>query len=302
MTLKLGTSLSSSYPHAPDERAGAQWMIERAAAAAAAGLDSLTVGDHHATPSPYYQNTPMLGRLLAEWDERPAGCLFLLPLWHPVLVAEQVGTLASIHPGPFIVQTAVGHGQAQFEAMSSSLKRRGRDLEESILFIRALLAGETVSSERFGVVDASISPVAPDGVEWWIGAFADAGIDRAARLGDVFYAGPSLTPEQAQQQVDLFQKACAVNGREPRQTIRRDVFVAATAADAQRVREETVSAGYRGFDPTALTFGDIEAVAEQLEPYGAMGYDEIVVRHVGVAQADVLESFARLGEVRRLLR
>ena len=29
--------------------------------------------------------------MLAEWGERPAGCLFLLPLWHPVLVAEQIG-------------------------------------------------------------------------------------------------------------------------------------------------------------------------------------------------------------------
>ncbi len=44
----------------------------------------------------------MLGRLLAEWGEAPAGCLFLLPLWHPVLVAEQIGTLAAIARGPFV--------------------------------------------------------------------------------------------------------------------------------------------------------------------------------------------------------
>ena len=65
-----------------------------------AGLDSLFVGDHHNVPVPYYQNVPMLGRLLAEWDDRPAGALFLLPLWHPVLLAEQIGTLASIARGP----------------------------------------------------------------------------------------------------------------------------------------------------------------------------------------------------------
>jgi alkanesulfonate monooxygenase SsuD/methylene tetrahydromethanopterin reductase-like flavin-dependent oxidoreductase (luciferase family) len=71
-------------------------MIERTAAAHRAGLDSLFIGDHHVSPTPYYQNTPMLGRLLAEWGEAPAGCLFLLPLWSPVLVAEQIGTFASI--------------------------------------------------------------------------------------------------------------------------------------------------------------------------------------------------------------
>jgi hypothetical protein len=74
-------------------------MIERAAAAHRAGLDSLFVGDQHVSPTPYYQNTPMLGRLLAEWGGSPAGCLFLLPLWHPVLVAEQIGTLAANRSG-----------------------------------------------------------------------------------------------------------------------------------------------------------------------------------------------------------
>ena len=55
-------------------------MIERATAAHRAGLDSPFVGDQHVSPMPYYQNTPMLGRLLAGWGEAPAGCLFLLPL------------------------------------------------------------------------------------------------------------------------------------------------------------------------------------------------------------------------------
>jgi hypothetical protein len=72
-----------------DPRQVARWMIERTAAAHRAGLDSLFIGDQHVSPAPYYQNTPMLGRLLAEWGNAPAGCLFLLPLWHPVLVAEQ---------------------------------------------------------------------------------------------------------------------------------------------------------------------------------------------------------------------
>jgi hypothetical protein len=49
------------------------------------------------SPTPYYQNTPILGRL-REWGEAPAGCLFR-SLWHPVLVAEQIGTLAAIAQG-----------------------------------------------------------------------------------------------------------------------------------------------------------------------------------------------------------
>ncbi|PWU22730.1 MAG: LLM class flavin-dependent oxidoreductase, partial [Candidatus Rokuibacteriota bacterium] len=92
--MRLGISLTSGYPPG-DPRVAARHMIERAAAARRAGLDSLFVGDHHATPGPYYQNVPIFGRLLAEWGNAPAGCLFLLPLWNPVLLAEQVGTLAA---------------------------------------------------------------------------------------------------------------------------------------------------------------------------------------------------------------
>src|SRR6266481_8878515 len=130
--MKVGISLTSNHPDVKDPRQGARWMIERAAAAHCAGLDSLFVGDQHVSATPYYQNTPMLGRLLAEWDEAPAGCLFLLPLWHPVLVAEQIGTLAAIAQGPFIMQCGLGWGEARFAAMGASIRTRPSAFEEAL--------------------------------------------------------------------------------------------------------------------------------------------------------------------------
>src|ERR1700758_5769449 len=146
--MRVGISLTSNHPDVKDPRQGARWMIERAAAANRAGLASLFVGDQHVSPTPYYQNTPMLGRLLAEWGEAPAGCLFLLPLWHPVLVAEQIGTLAAIARGPFIMQCGLGWGEARFAAMGASFRTRPSAFEEALDIVRRLLAGETVSSSR----------------------------------------------------------------------------------------------------------------------------------------------------------
>ena len=81
--MKIGVSLTSSFGGTTDGRAGARMMIERAAAARRAGLHSLFVGDHHATPGPYYQNVPILGRCLAEWGDAPFGagtkCSLLKP-------------------------------------------------------------------------------------------------------------------------------------------------------------------------------------------------------------------------------
>src|SRR5437899_11532326 len=90
--MRVGISLTSNHPDVTDPRQAARWMIERAAAARRDALDSLFVGDQHASATPYYQNTLMLWRLLAEWGEVPAGCLFLLPLWHRSLACPGLMT------------------------------------------------------------------------------------------------------------------------------------------------------------------------------------------------------------------
>jgi hypothetical protein len=190
--MKVGISLTSNHPDANDPRQGARWMIERTAAAHRAGLDSLFVGDQHVSPTPYYQNTPMLGRLLAEWGKAPAGCLFLLPLWHPVLVAEQIGTLAAIAQGPFIMQCGLGWGESRFAAMGANIKTRPSAFEEALDIVRRLLAGETVnSSRRFQVTKASLALRPAEPVEVWIGASAPLAIDRAARLAEGWIASPA---------------------------------------------------------------------------------------------------------------
>jgi alkanesulfonate monooxygenase SsuD/methylene tetrahydromethanopterin reductase-like flavin-dependent oxidoreductase (luciferase family) len=300
--LKIGVSLTSAYPPG-DPRAGARMMIERAAAARRADLDSLFVGDHHATPGPYYQNVPIMGRLLAEWSDKPAGCLFLLPLWNPVLVAEQVGTLAAIAQGRFIVQTGLGDDEAQFLAMGASLKARPSAFEEALGAIRRLLAGESVSAAgRFTFENARLALRPAEPVEIWIGATANVAIDRAARLGDAWLASPGLIPAAAAAKNAVYRERCLAHGRVPTAiAIRRDVYVGASKAEAAETLAQVVARGYRGFDPAALVAGDVEQVVEQFQALAEMGYTDVIVRHFTNDHAKVLGSFARLGEVRRAL-
>ncbi len=300
--MRLGVSLTSGR-RVRDPREGARWMIERAAAARRASLDSLFVGDHHATPGPYYQNVPILGRLLAEWSEAPAGCLFLLPLWNPVLLAEQVGTLAAIARGRFILQAGLGDEAGQFAAMGADIRHRPSAFEESLGIVRRLLAGETVSSSgRFRLASARVALRPAEPVEVWIGASADVAIDRAARLGDGWLASPGLPPAEAERQARHYLARCAAHGRRPAAVaIRRDVYVGASAAEAAATAGPIVAAGYRGFDPDALVIGDVEAVAARFRALGAMGYTDVIARHVTDDQAAVLGSMARLGDVRKAL-
>jgi alkanesulfonate monooxygenase SsuD/methylene tetrahydromethanopterin reductase-like flavin-dependent oxidoreductase (luciferase family) len=289
--MRLGVSLRSGYV-IDDARTGARWMIERARGARDAGLDSLFVGDHHGVPVPYYQNSPMLGRLLAEWDGRPVGALYLLPLWNPVLVAEQVGTLAAIASGRFILQCAIGGGAEQFAAMGADIRRRVSTFEHALDVVRRLCAGENVDGTQ-------IAPVLPEPLEVWIGGHAPAAIDRAARLGDGWLAGPEATTEQARALAGSYLERCAARGRTPTAVaVRRDIHVGADDADAERVVGPVLARGYRGFDPSACVVGGPERVAERFRELATMGYTDVIVRHLADEQADVLASFARLAAVR----
>jgi alkanesulfonate monooxygenase SsuD/methylene tetrahydromethanopterin reductase-like flavin-dependent oxidoreductase (luciferase family) len=275
-------------------------MIERAAAAHRSGLDSLFVGDQHASPTPYYQNTPMLGRLLAEWGEAPSGCLFLLPLWHPVLVAEQIGTLAAIARGSFIMQCGLGWGEARFAAMGANIRTRPSAFEEGLDIIRRLLAGETVSSaRRFQIVEASLALRPAEPVAVWIGASAPPAIDRAARLAEGWIASPSLTPDEARVQADLYRDRCAAYGRQPGAiALRRDIYVGESSSEAQALLQQALTRSYRGMPAEALIAGSVDEVAEEFRSFGNIGYTDILVRHLTNDQPKVLGSLARLAAVR----
>jgi alkanesulfonate monooxygenase SsuD/methylene tetrahydromethanopterin reductase-like flavin-dependent oxidoreductase (luciferase family) len=246
----------------------------------------------------------MMGRLLAEWDERPAGVLMLLPLWPPVLAAEQLGTLAAIAKGRFILQCALGAGEHQFGAMGTNERTRPSRFEAGLDIIRRLLAGEKVNTDApYAVREARIAPIPPEPLEVWIGASADVAIDRAARMGDGWLCDAGVVPADARTQADSYRAACERHGHQPTAiAIRRDVHVGADDADAARIAEPIVAAGYRGFQPEAVTYGSVQEVAERFATYAEMGYTDVIVRHLAEDQTEVLRSLERLGEVRELLR
>ncbi len=301
--MRIGISLTTAL-RAPDARTGARWLVERTVTAREAGLDSLFVGDHHSTaPMIYYQNVPVLGRLLAEWGDRPAGALFLLPLWHPVLLAEQIGTLAAMHDGPFIMQCAIGPEDNQFPAFGVNPRHRPSRFEEALDIMRRLWDGEAVSSDgRWQIRDARVAPVPPERVQVWIGAVASPAIDRAARLGDGWLAAPGLTPAQAAAQSAEFLERCQIHTQESGTiAIRRDIYVGESDEEAAETTKAVVDGGYRGIDPSALAIGSPETVARSFRSLEEAGYSDVIVRNLMPTQEHAVASIRRLTEVRASL-
>jgi alkanesulfonate monooxygenase SsuD/methylene tetrahydromethanopterin reductase-like flavin-dependent oxidoreductase (luciferase family) len=187
--------------------------------------------------------------------------------------------------------------------MGAQLKSRVTAFEESLAALRRLWAGETVTASglfSFDSARVALRPAEP--VEVWIGATAPPAIDRAARLGDAWLGSPGLLLEVAREKIAYYRERCRAHGRTPRAiAIRRDVYVGESEADAKATLEAAIAKGYRGFDPKALVAGSVAQVTERFRELAAMGYTDVIVRHLTNDHAKVLGSFARLGEVRRAL-
>ena len=297
--MRIGISVCSAYPEG-DARTSARYMVQRARAARDADLDSLFVGDHHVTARPYFQNSPILGRLLAEWNNKPAGALYLLPLWNPVLLAEQIGTLSAIMSGRFILQCALGGESLQSEGMGVDFSKRRGMFEESLTIVKALLSGETVSSDGYwSIKEAKISPVPDQAVEIWIGSQASAAINRTARMADGWLATPSIGQEEAAKQLNVYRQSCAEFGREPTSVaIRRDIYIGPTSQEAETLKQKYLAKGYRGFPPEALLAGSVNQIADELKAFADLGYTDIVVRNISADQGEAISTIERLAEVK----
>lgn len=300
--MEIAVSLNSAYG-VDDPRVGARRMIERAEAAV--GLDGLYLGDHHAVAVPYYQNGPMLGRLAAGWTGPAIGALYLLPLWHPVTVAEQVGTLAALSEGRFVLQVSIGGGDEQFAAFGLTTRDRVARFESSLDVVTRLLRGEHLDAvdTPWGPVSGSIAPVPAEPIEVWAGGDVPAALDRAARLADAWYAGPALTDEESAQRLKDYRERLDHHGLSARRLpIRRDVHVGADQAEIDRVVRPVVEGGYRGgMDPEALVFGTVEQVAERFASLEGLGFTEVVTRQLSPDQGAAVASTSRLHDVRALL-
>lgn len=297
--MRVGLSLSS-IQITDDYALGARNIIERARAANEAELDSLTIGDRHAMFVPYYQNTPIIGRVMAEWNsQRPIGCLFLLPLWNPVLAAEQIATLACMTDAPFVVQAGIGSDPRQFAAMGADHGSRGRALDEGIRVVKALLAGERVSSERFNIEDAAIRPLPPRPVEWWVAGGVSRALRRVAAEGDGWYADAHVTSAEASAKLREYGEICSEVGRTPRALVRKDVLILRDGDRARRIGDELIDGNYRNLSRGAVAYGSLDEVVEQLSSFSEMGFDDLIIRNLLVEQADALETIELSAELRK---
>ena len=324
--MKLGTSLRFLFPTSPathdrfrqilasmpkgafierpmgaytaDEQA--RNLMDVAAAARAAGLDSLLTGDSHGGNSAYaatFSPLPTIARLMSVTGDMPVGVVLLAPFYHPMLLAEQISTLAAFAAGPLIVTFVLGGRPPQFQAFGLEEGSRVGRLEETVPLVRALLAGERVNhrGRYYTLENATISPLPRVPVEIWIGGTVPASAERAGRLGDAWLTGQNATEDDLRRQLDRYRGAVARDGKPARPVLRRDIYVGESDDEARGVVGTILAEGYRGTGFDQLLVGSANTVVEELRRYRDMGFDYVMVRHIVGDHQLMLRSFDRIG-------
>ena len=200
--------------------------------AEAAGFDSIWLGEHHNNPVLY--PAPLIGLAAVASRTRSIGLgtgVLLLPLYHPVMVAEEGAMVDVISGGRLILGVGAGYAPEEFAAFGCSLKERGSRLEEGASLLHRLWTEENVThrGKHYQVDNATVAPraVQQPRPPIWFGAWAEPAIRRAARLGDAWFVGPSASLDEIRPCARVYAKACREIGNGPGQVaLFRYVFVA----------------------------------------------------------------------------
>ena len=225
--------------------------IAEAQLAEASGFDSCFFGEHHQDrdgflPSPLIVATAVAARTTRL---RVGTSVILLPLHHPVRVAEDVITLDLVSRGRVVLGVGIGYQPADFRAFGVPMEHRMARFEESIDILRLCWAGEPFSfrGKHYMLEDVQIRPrpFQRPGPPLWIGASVPAAARRAGRVADGFVGTPSTSLENATRLADVYRHAAREAGREPEIIQMRDAWVAASRAEADAVYGPHVMTAYR---------------------------------------------------------
>ncbi|MCL0044144.1 LLM class flavin-dependent oxidoreductase [Dehalococcoidia bacterium] len=301
--MKFGISLSgmAQFPANVDPQYHFAEICEWTHAIRDIGFDYIYLGQHYLShPYQAFQAVPLLSRLAAETGGMHLGATLIIPLHHPIELAEHLATLDVISGGRFFLSCALGYRDNEFDAFSVSPKDKVSRFVETIQVLVKLWTEEEVTyhGQHFCLknVGISLKPIQKPHPPIWIAANGDRAIQRAAQLNFPWHINPHSTFQTIQRQVTLYHHAAEAAGLalETKHPLYRELYCAETHEQAwqqaqpylgskyetyaswgqdQQISGETVSFNHEFQDVARDRFiiGSPQECIEELERYYSLG-------------------------------
>lgn len=275
--MKLTLFINPEHPPGGSLPARFAEHIEQVAVAKQAGYDGVAVGNHLSYGSTaWFPPIETLTRLAAEAEGMSlATCMLVLPLYHPLHVAEQAALLDIVSGGKLILGVAPGWQEDEFRIMGLEHRRRFGRYIEAVELMQRLWTEEKVdfAGKHFQAdgLSLALKPVQSPRPPMWFGGSVSAAVARAARLaepalGDSWVASSHLTEAVIVEQVAVFRAALAEHGKPmPAEfPLLRNIVVAPDRRAALREVGPFLEASYRVFGQWGLFSKVVGSGKEQL--------------------------------------
>lgn len=273
--------------------------VEQVRLARQLGFDGVAIGNHLSYGSTaWFPPVEMLMRLSAEAEGMSLGtCMLVLPLYHPLVVAEQFALLDAASGGRAIMGVAPGWQKDEFETMGLDHGRRIGRYTESIELIRRLYTGSEVTFEgkhfKTSRLKLSMLPTRKPRPPMWLGGSVEAAVARAAHIaepeiGDTWVASSHLKTSVIIEQAKIFTSELAKLGK-PRPAdfpVLRNIVVAPDRATAIREVGPAIAESYKIFGNWGL-FTEIVGDAKAHPEFEDLLADRFIIGSPEACAADI---------------
>jgi alkanesulfonate monooxygenase SsuD/methylene tetrahydromethanopterin reductase-like flavin-dependent oxidoreductase (luciferase family) len=199
-------------------------IVDQALYAEQLGMHSAWIGEHHFNSLGVLSCPDLVLSYIAARTSRIrlAPAVTVLPLHHPIRVAEQWATLDLISGGRVDFAAGRGYDRREYAPFAVSFEDNQAIFEEGLAIVRELWAAEGRISHRgthyhFDDVRITPKPVQRP-IPTYVGSFSKLSIELAARLGCNLIVAPfaaAMSFGGLRQVVDLYQETCVKHGRNP---------------------------------------------------------------------------------------
>lgn len=239
---------------------GYQQLMEEVQFAERVGFDGVFFGQHHqdaqAARQAVFQNRIVsnlsLCMAVAARTERVdvGTAVHLLPLSHPIQVAEDVAAIDIVSGGRFILGVGIGYREYDFDTFGIPIAQRVSRFEEGLEILRRAWTEDTFSfvGKRFTLRNVSVpKPIQKPHPPIWVGPWSMDGAKRAARQATGLITDPIHdTPAEARM-VDLYRNLATARGVKPYVAVMREIMIADTREDAMNLYTESVLNTFRNY-------------------------------------------------------
>jgi alkanesulfonate monooxygenase SsuD/methylene tetrahydromethanopterin reductase-like flavin-dependent oxidoreductase (luciferase family) len=319
--MKFGLLLFGGLPGQSLEQT-LQEAVEKAQIAKESGFHAVWTSGGHLGKG--LQGTLLQAHITAYTGDMELGVLYLLPLEHPILLAEEISTLDLMCGGRLTVSIALGWRDFQFEAFGIPSRQRLPRFLETLEAMKQLWTRDEVDFQGRYIqvkVERPIpKPVQQPYPRLLVAANVDPGIQRAASIADGWLISSRSTYPTIEHQVGLYKEALRQANRKGTIWAWREAYVAQdkqTAMDTIRPSVEAMyadraSLGHARDLPVAdrinvpfeqilenrFIIGDPDQCTHEIRRYQELGVETIIMRMQwpGMPQEQALSSIRLMGQ------